>query len=231
MTDSSSSSSSSSSDDSLIEIEWIFNIRRSKVPQDRISGLQHYGDEEFRRRFRLTKRSFLSVCDIFRNELENETARSFPLSAEDKLLLTLRFYATGSFQTVLGDIAGVDQATVCRHVNQTTKVIAARFNEFIFMPTIEEQEATNVFYYTAQGIPGIIGLIDGTHIPINSPGGESSELFRNRKGYFSINVQVVCDQNYRIIDLMIVFYLSSIYIIDGLLQISRHPRVRTSYSN
>lgn len=177
-------SSSSSSDESLNEIERIFSIRRSKVAQDRINGLQQYGDEEFRRRFRLTKRSFLSVCDIFRDELENPTAKLDALSAEDKVLLTLRYYATGSFQTVLGDLAGFDQATVCRHVNRTTKVIAARFNEFIFMPTIEEQEATNLYYYNIHGIPGIIGLIDGTHIPIISPGGDSSELFRNRKGFF-----------------------------------------------
>lgn len=79
------------------------------------------------------------------------------MSAEDKVLLTLRFYATGSFQNVLGDLPGFDQAPVCRQVSRTTKVIAARFNEFIFMPTIEEQEATNLYYYNIHGIPGIIG--------------------------------------------------------------------------
>lgn len=30
-------------------------------------------------------------------------------------------------------------------------------------------------------------------MPIQSPGGQNAELFRNRKGYFSINVQVVSD--------------------------------------
>uniref|UniRef100_A0A336LP17 CSON015370 protein n=1 Tax=Culicoides sonorensis TaxID=179676 RepID=A0A336LP17_CULSO len=42
-----------------------------------------------------------------------------------------------------------------------------------------------------QGIPNIIGLMDGTHVAINSPGGENAELFRNRKSIFSINVQAV----------------------------------------
>ena len=42
-------------------------------------------------------------------------------------------------------------------------------------------------------IPGVVGLIDCTHIPIISPGGDNAELFRNRKGYFSINVQAICD--------------------------------------
>lgn len=42
-----------------------------------------------------------------------------------------------------------------------------------------------------QGFPGCIGAIDGTHIPIISPGGENPEIYRNRKGFFSINCQVV----------------------------------------
>lgn len=37
-------------------------------------------------------------------------------------------------------------------------------------------------------------------MPIVSPGGEQAELFRNRKGYFSINVQAVCDADGKFID-------------------------------
>lgn len=40
---------------------------------------------------------------------------------------------------------------------------------------------------------GIVGAIDGCQITINSPAGIDAELFRNKKGYFSINVQAVCD--------------------------------------
>jgi len=38
-----------------------------------------------------------------------------------------------------------------------------------------------------------LGAIDCTHVAIRSPGGDDAELFRNRKGYFSINVQLICD--------------------------------------
>ncbi len=44
-------------------------------------------------------------------------------------------------------------------------------------------------------IPGMWVLIDCTHIAIQSPGGNTAELFRNRKGYFSINVQAICDDD------------------------------------
>ena len=38
--------------------------------------------------------------------------------------------------------------------------------------------------------PGVIGAIDCTHVPVQSPGGDLGELYRNRKGYFSLNIQV-----------------------------------------
>ncbi|XP_045541246.1 putative nuclease HARBI1 [Papilio machaon] len=50
-------------------------------------------------------------------------------------------------------------------------------------------------FYSIAGFPRVVGAVDCTHIKINSPGGSNSELFRNRKGYFSLNVQVVCDSN------------------------------------
>ena len=49
-------------------------------------------------------------------------------------------------------------------------------------------------------MPGIIGCIDCTHIPISSLGGDDAELFRNRKGYFPINVQAVSDPDLRFIN-------------------------------
>jgi nuclease HARBI1 len=40
---------------------------------------------------------------------------------------------------------------------------------------------------------GVVGAIDCTHIKIESPGGNQAELFRNRKTWFSLNVQAVCN--------------------------------------
>lgn len=40
--------------------------------------------------------------------------------------------------------------------------------------------------------PGIIGCIDGTHIPIMPPTGEKW-AFLNYKRFYSLNVQVTCD--------------------------------------
>ena len=69
------------------------------------------------------------------------------------------------------------------------------------MPTNEEARIRHDFHQIA-GFPGVTGCIDCTHVCIQSPGGDNAELFRNRKGYFSINVQAVCDTNLRFISLV-----------------------------
>ncbi|XP_046733788.1 putative nuclease HARBI1 [Diprion similis] len=54
---------------------------------------------------------------------------------------------------------------------------------------------------TAQ-FPRVLGCLDCTHVKIQSLGGENAEYFRNRKGYFSINVQAICNANLELIDLV-----------------------------
>ncbi|XP_052788514.1 putative nuclease HARBI1 [Mya arenaria] len=59
-------------------------------------------------------------------------------------------------------------------------------------------------HYSYQGIarfPNVIGVIDGTHIGIKAPH-EHEEVFVNRMGDHSINVQVVFDPFHRIIDVV-----------------------------
>ena len=44
--------------------------------------------------------------------------------------------------------------------------------------------------YCVSGMPNVIGAIDGTQIPIISPGGDGEPDFVNRKGIHSLNIQV-----------------------------------------
>lgn len=56
---------------------------------------------------------------------------------------------------------------------------------------------------------GVVGCIDGTHIPIPSPGGENAEMFRNRKGTFSINVQAIGSADLQFTDIVVRWYGSA----------------------
>ena len=63
-------------------------------------------------------------------------------------------------------------------------------------------------FYQIQRFPGCIGAIDGTHIPIINPGGENPEIYRNRKGFFSLNCQVIAGPSKEILS---VQWLGSVH--------------------
>jgi len=56
--------------------------------------------------------------------------------------------------------------------------------------------------YKMHKFPQVIGVIDCTHIRIQSPCRDIGEQYRNRKGYFSFNVQATCNSNLEITDIV-----------------------------
>jgi len=69
-------------------------------------------------------------------------------------------------------------------------------NHVHFSKNIDEWKVMQDKFYKMYKMPGIGGCIDCTNIKIQNPGGQDSEVFRNRKGYFSLNVQVSFQVNY-----------------------------------
>lgn len=50
------------------------------------------------------------------------------------------------------------------------------------------------------GFPGVIGVLDGTHIAILKPTAEAHNFY-NRKGFYSLNTLIVCDANLKILSI------------------------------
>jgi len=135
--------------------------------------------------------------------LEYPSDRNDCLSPLNQLLVTLRFYATGTFQLVIGDTFSISKATVCRIVHRVTRAIASLRPKYVRFPeTAEDRRRVMQVFYGKSGLPGIIGAIDCTHVEIQSPGGDDGEIYRNRKGWFSINVQLVSDSTGYISDVV-----------------------------
>ncbi|VEN37562.1 unnamed protein product [Callosobruchus maculatus] len=115
------------------------------------------------------------------------------------LLVTLRYLATGFFLQVVADFVGIHKSSACRIVYKVCRAIAGLHSTFIKMPvTDDEAQMISTRFYTIARFPRCIGAIDCTHIKISSPGGNQPEIFRNRKNFFSFNVQAICDADLKL---------------------------------
>lgn len=95
-------------------------------------------------------------------------------------------------QVAVADFAGVSIASVSRIIQRVSRAIAALHAEYVKMPTpAEEMRAASAAFYQIARFPRVIDAIDCTHVKIQSPGGEAAENYRNRKSWFSVNVQSV----------------------------------------
>nr|XP_039255158.1 putative nuclease HARBI1 [Styela clava] len=182
-------------------------IRRHTGPRrylkDQQNPLEILTDVQFVDRYRLTKDGVVNFMAFLHEDLAKVNNRGSPLPPLFKFTVVLRFYATGCFQVVSGDLEGVSQPTVSRLVKEVSRIIAIKHDDFIKFPTNPQDVRTQAIkFYQKSGFPGVVGALDCTHIKIQSPGGQHAELFRNRKGYFSINVQAVCDADMLLTDVV-----------------------------
>lgn len=100
-------------------------------------------------------------------------------------------FFTGTFQLMHGDEATLSQASLSRIISDVSTQIAHLRPQYIQFPTtpLQIQQTQQRFFDYCQ-FPGVVGAIDCTHVHIRSPGGDNAQRFLNRKGRFSINVQV-----------------------------------------
>lgn len=125
------------------------------------------------------------------------------------MLATLRFYATNGTQTSIGDYSGMSTTTANKIVHKVSAAIAALHTEYIKFPESHQEirHEQDEFYKIAR-FPRVVGAMDCTHIRLTfvplrlEVGGDQAETFRNRKGYFSINVQTICNANLEITDIV-----------------------------
>ncbi|CAK1587254.1 unnamed protein product [Parnassius mnemosyne] len=190
----------SDSDDSEDET---YVVRRPRWIKERNNYFYDYDDEDFRIRFRLSKAAAHNLLIKIEDHLEFISERNQSISPINQLLATLRFYATNNSQLTIGDFSGLSTPTAHRIIHRVSAAIASLNHEYIKFPNTQQEIRQNQreFYGIAR-FPRVIGAMDCTHVRISSPGGDQAELFRNRKGYFSINVQTICNANLEIIDIV-----------------------------
>lgn len=104
---------------------------------------------------------------------------------------------------------GVSKSSANDIVAEVSYLISSNLRQrFIQMPQNENEILiAKAKFHRIDEFPLIIGAIDGTNIEVKSFGGINAELYRNRKGYFSLNCQAMVSADVSIRN----YYHESIY--------------------
>lgn len=88
--------------------------------------------------------------------------------------------------------------TTGKIIKVVSEAIAGLQPEFIFFSSsAPDIRKVRQYFYNIAKFPLCVGALDCTYIKIKS-GGNDAEIFHNRKQFFSINVQTICDAHLRI---------------------------------
>ncbi|XP_026827112.1 putative nuclease HARBI1 isoform X2 [Ooceraea biroi] len=109
-----------------------------------------------------------------------------------------------------GDLITISQPTISRIVFKVSTLLASHINRYIKIPSSDESRFENKRLFKELGrghggigLPSIDGAIDCTHVRlVHTRLQNIDEIFRNRKGYFSLNVQVVVGPRTEILDIV-----------------------------
>ncbi|KAL1278932.1 hypothetical protein QQF64_025605, partial [Cirrhinus molitorella] len=97
---------------------WAYTRLRERVMRDRTNPLDIYGDRELIERFRFSRVELLELINDLSPQLQHATDRNGALSPTLQVLISLRFYASGSFQNTFADMVNVSRSTACRAIRR-----------------------------------------------------------------------------------------------------------------
>ena len=138
------------------------------------------------------------LLNLVRPRIEKENTRfREAITAEERLVMTLRFLATGETQQSLSFSFRVGKSTICKIISETCVAIYESLKtQYLSCPTSpEDWKRIASKFETDWQFPHVIGAIDGKHIRIECPK-NSGTLFHNYKGFFSLVLLAICDSNY-----------------------------------
>ena len=166
------------------------SLARERVFRDRNDPLEFYNDLELVQRFRFSRSAILRITEFIFYRL-NSTDRSHATHPHVQVCVALQFFASGTFQIICGDGVHVSQPSACRYIRAVALGLQSIYSKFIFMPGSTDKATIKSQFYELAHLPGVLGLVDGTHVRIQKPS-ENEADYVNRHFYHTINVLGIC---------------------------------------
>ncbi|XP_036139699.1 protein ANTAGONIST OF LIKE HETEROCHROMATIN PROTEIN 1-like [Monomorium pharaonis] len=193
---------SSSDDDDLLLfplMKFLTSGKKRQRIENYLEIIDSLSDQEFKEHLRINRRTALTLID----ELELSgyiPSHSFgirPLSAKLSFILFLWYIANTEPLRTLSDRFDISISSVFRVLRRITKWFLSKLDTIIKWPQEQNVKIVCDKFFIKQGVPNVLGAIDGTHIRIEKPSINARDYI-NRKKYFSICLQAVVDSDMRI---------------------------------
>ncbi|XP_048750321.2 uncharacterized protein LOC125662190 [Ostrea edulis] len=123
----------------------------------------------------------------------------------DRILMFLWFMSNQDKYASIADRFGMSESTASYAIRNLIAFIHDHLlSKVVVWPTIAEQQEIKDMYWDLKGFPGVVGMIDGTHISITKPAERGVDYY-NRKDYYSVVLQAVVREDLRFIDVFAGF--------------------------
>ena len=137
----------------------------------------------------------ISLVGPFIAKQDTRLRKAIPVA--ERLVLTLRYLATGDSQQSQSFNFCVGRSTVCHIVSETCNGIWKALQGTYLKPptTTEEWKLIANDFEAKWDFPHCLGALDGKHVAIDCPKNAGSNFY-NYKGFHSLVLMAICDANY-----------------------------------
>ncbi|XP_052750889.1 putative nuclease HARBI1 [Galleria mellonella] len=189
---------------SLLEEANSLDLYNSRRQAQQIRAMRLFNrNKDYVNVYRLSEELINQLEEDIKFFIRKPQRRHRGLSVRIKLLCTLSFLASGSYQRIIGQNINtfLSQPTASRCICEVVETLnhPTIISKYIKFPqNAEERLALKERFYEKFKIPGVIGCVDGTFVTIVRPT-ENEERYYCRKGNHARNVQLYTDADLNII--------------------------------
>ncbi|KAJ1116798.1 hypothetical protein NDU88_005003 [Pleurodeles waltl] len=141
--------------------------------------------------YRLDGATIQELCAQLEPDLISPIRHPTDIPPLVQALSVLHFLASGYFHETVAMASGISRPMFSNVLTRVLSALMKHMRSYIVFPQVSDLATVKSDFYAMGHIPNIIGAIDGTHIAFVPPQ-RNEQVYRNRKSFYSLNVQIVC---------------------------------------
>jgi len=178
-----------------------FSEQHKKIA-DYTELLMNKTEREFFKFTRVTKRTFHYLTDMMEQTDRFSATPSVhaghpPTSAVTALSVTLFYLGSLTSQREIAERFHISQGHMSVLVKDVVAFLCGIADSVIRWPSLAEMNDTDVAFQEMANFPGVLGAVDGCHIPILAPD-HCQHDYIDRNHTHSVNLMAVCDAAMRL---------------------------------